>query len=53
MDVYEIITFGYRIIVCLVAALYLVNVCKHQEFNKKFLGIFVALPFLLRLFNIK
>jgi hypothetical protein len=53
MNVYAVITFGYRIIVCLVAVLYLINVCKHQAFSKKFLGVFVALPFLLRLFNIK
>jgi hypothetical protein len=53
MDIYAVITFIYRIIVGLIAALYLINTIKHQEFRKKFLGIFVALPFLLRLFNIK
>jgi hypothetical protein len=53
MGVYDIITLAYRIIVCLIAALYLINVVKHQEFSKKFLGVFVALPFLLRLFSIK
>jgi hypothetical protein len=53
MDVYAVITFAYRIIVGLIAVLYLINVVKHEEFRKKFLGVFVALPFLLRLFNIK
>jgi hypothetical protein len=53
MNVYEVITFGYRIIVCLIAVLYLINIYIHQEFSKKFLGVLVVLPFLLRLFNIK
>jgi hypothetical protein len=53
MNVYDIITFTYRIIIGLIAVLYLINIVKHQEFSKKFLGVFVALPFLLRLFNIK
>jgi hypothetical protein len=53
MNVYDAITWAYRVIIGLIAALYLINIVKHQELTKKLLGVFVALPFLLRLFNIK
>ena len=53
MSVYDCITFAYRIIVGVIAVLFMINVCRHQEFSKKILGIFIVLPFLLRFFNIK
>ncbi len=53
MDVYSCITGCYRIIFALIAALFLINIIRHESLTKKLLGVIVALPLLLRLFGIK
>lgn len=53
MDIFNLITWIYRCLFTLTAVLLLCNILRSQGWSKKLLGVFVVLPFLLRLFNIK
>ena len=53
MDIFSCITWAYRGIFALTAALFLINVARHECFTKKLLGVIVTLPLLLRLFGVK
>lgn len=53
MNVYNGITWCYRLIFGLIAMLLAINIFRHEPLTKKILGVIVLLPLLLRLFNIK
>ena len=53
MNMYSLITGCYRIIFALMAALFAINMTRHESLTKKLLGVIVVLPLLLRLFGVK
>jgi hypothetical protein len=53
MNIYNGITWCYRLIFSLIAVLLAINIFRHDSLTKKVLGVIVLLPLLLRLFNIK
>lgn len=48
-----LLKYIYILVVALISFLFLRNTLKHKSLQKQFMGFFVLLPFLLRLFMIK
>lgn len=53
MDIFVFLRFAYILVVALISFLLLKNALKEKDLEKQFMGFFVLLPFLLRLFLIK